>query len=129
MGGSIVAAIAASAVFAQAPAPADALPDGPAKATLTQVCTQCHALTIVTARHRAPDEWANVVAQMESMGASMDAGQKQTILAYLSANLGTGAAPATPATPATPAAPDASAPPATPPSATNTTPPTDAPKK
>ena len=102
-GGLALTAIAAGSVFAQG-APGDVLPDGPAKATLTQVCTQCHALTVITARHRSPDEWNDVVGRMESMGASMDAGQKQTILAYLSANLGTGA-PTAPAPSATDAAP------------------------
>lgn len=107
IGGLAVAAIGAGSVFAQAPA--DVLPEGPGKAVLTQVCTQCHALSPITQRHRSPDEWADVVSRMESMGASMDAGQKQTILAYLSANLGTAAA----APAATPGAEPAAAPPAT----------------
>lgn len=120
VGGLALAALGAGSVFAQPTAP-EALPDSPAKATLTQVCTQCHALTTVTARHRSPEEWADVVSRMEGMGASMDGGQKQTILAYLSANLGTGAPAPAGAEPA-PAAASATAP-------TTPTPQTDTPKR
>ena len=118
--GLAFAAIGAGSVFAQG-SPGEVLPESPAKATLTQVCTQCHALTIVTARHRSPDEWVDVVGRMEGMGASMDAGQKQAILTYLSANLGTGAAAPAPGAEPSPGSAPASAP-------TSPTPQTDTPK-
>jgi len=83
----------------------DALPDGPGKAAVSEACTQCHDLGTVTAQRRGADEWADVVERMEGFGASLSDAKKAEILAYLSANLGKGDAPAETATPAPSPAP------------------------
>lgn len=105
----IAAAVIALAAAALSAGPAGAqaeLPDGPAKATLTEACTQCHDLGTVTAQHRSAEEWTDVIDRMEGFGASLSDAKKADILAYLSANLGKGdaAAPATPPPAPAPAA-------------------------
>ncbi|HEV2531114.1 cytochrome c [Phenylobacterium sp.] len=110
-----LAALSAGRVFAQA----DDLPEGPGKADVATTCSQCHATTVISARHRAPEEWVDVVGRMKSMGAVMDADKEKSIIAYLSTALGTGTAPAAapaaaPTDPAAPPPTPAPPPPATP---------------
>ena len=100
-GAFALAALGAGRVLAQA----DDLPEGPGKADVATTCSQCHATNVISARHRSPEEWADVVGRMKSMGAVIDPDKEKSIMAYLTASLGTGAAPA--ATPTDPAAPPA----------------------
>jgi hypothetical protein len=96
-----VALLAAPAAFAQ-----DALPDGPGKATLMGTCTACHDAGLISAQHRSPDEWNDILTRMAGFGAVFDDAKKAEILGYLNANLGKGdAAPAAAQAPAPPAAP------------------------
>jgi len=120
-GALLLAALGAGRVLAQA----DDLPEGPGKSDVATTCSQCHTTSVISARHRSPEEWTDVVSRMKSMGAVMNADQEKSIMAYLNTSLGTGAAPAgapavapgapaaTPTDPAAPPAPPASpAPPA-----------------
>jgi hypothetical protein len=91
------------------------LVEAPGKAELVGSCTTCHGTEQITAQHRAPEEWAEVVTRMEGFGATVSEAQKTQILAYLDTNYGKGAAaPAAPAagTPAAPAPAPAPADPA-----------------
>jgi hypothetical protein len=91
-------ACAAALLAAPAATAQDALPDGPGKATLMDTCTQCHDAGLISAQHRSPDEWNDILARMTGFGAVLDDAKKAEILAYLNANLGKGdAAPAAPA--------------------------------
>jgi mono/diheme cytochrome c family protein len=72
----------------------DELPNAPGKETVLEVCTQCHAITMVTAQNRTPEEWDDILQRMVGMGAPANPDQQKTILAYLQKNL---AKPGTPA--------------------------------
>lgn len=110
-GGLALAALVAGKGLAQS----DDLPEGPGKADVASTCSMCHGTSVISAQHRSPEEWADVVARMKGMGAVMDADKEKSIVTYLNTSLGTGApAAATPAT-TDPAAPPAPAAPATPP--------------
>lgn len=135
LGALALAAVGAGAVQAQS----DDLPEGPGKADVAATCTLCHGASTISARHRSPEEWADVVARMKGMGAVMDADKEKVVVAYLNTSLGTapagapaaapgtaptaapGTAPTAPTTtdpaasPAQPATPAAPASPATPP--------------
>jgi anaerobic selenocysteine-containing dehydrogenase len=114
-----LAALGAGRVLAQA----NDLPEAPGKADVATTCTQCHGSDVIAARHRSPEEWADVVSRMKSMGAVIDPDKEKLIVAYLSTNLGTGAAPAAAPPAAAPATPgttgttgsDSATPPAAPP--------------
>ncbi len=45
------------------------LPDGPGKEVVQRVCTQCHAVEVVTAKGNTRDGWMQVVTEMISRGA------------------------------------------------------------
>lgn len=64
----------------------DELPNSPGKDTLIDVCTQCHAIGIVIAQDRAPDEWEEIMQRMVGMGAPANPDQQKAILAYLQKN-------------------------------------------
>jgi len=87
--------------FAQAPA--DPLPDDPAKTVVTNACTGCHDLGLITVKPRAPDEWDTLIGKMIDRGASLTDAERQQVLAYLVKNLGV--KPATDAPPAPAASP------------------------
>jgi len=109
LGALALAAVGAGAVQAQS----DDLPEAPGKADVAATCTVCHGASTISARHRSPEEWADVVARMKGMGAVMDADKEKVVVAYLNTALGT--APAAPgAAPTAPATTDPAAPPATP---------------
>jgi cytochrome c5 len=55
-----VAALCAGAALAQA----DELPEGPGKDDVAAVCTQCHAIGIITQRRRTPEEWDEIMIRM-----------------------------------------------------------------
>ena len=85
----------------------DELPNGPGKDVLIDVCTQCHAIGMVVAQNREPEEWDEIIARMVGMGAPANPDQQKAILAYLSKNFSKTPPPAAAAA-ATPAeSPDA----------------------
>lgn len=83
-----LAGVLAIAAAASRPAAAqeDELPNAPGKDQLLEVCTQCHALGLVIAQDRAPEEWAEIMQRMLGLGAPANPDQQKAILAYLQKN-------------------------------------------
>jgi hypothetical protein len=80
--------------------PADPLPDGPGKKVVQRMCTSCHDLKTVTAKHATHDEWASTVDLMVSRGADGSDADVDAVVKYLSKNFGPEETP--PAAPAQP---------------------------
>ena len=56
---------------------------------VNRVCaSSCHALAIVTAVRRTPDNWEDVLTRMHNHGASMTAAEREAITTYLVGNFG-----------------------------------------
>ena len=114
LGLATASALTVVAVASGALAQTDELPNGPGKTQLVDVCTQCHAIGIVIAQDRAPDEWTEIMQRMVGMGAPATPDQQHAILGYLQKNFakpgggGPGAVVAVAPTPATKASPASS---------------------
>jgi hypothetical protein len=72
-----------------------ALPNGPAKATIEKVCSTCHGADIVIGMKNSKDAWQGIVATMKGRGAVGSDADFTAIVDYLAANFGTAPAPAT----------------------------------
>ena len=62
----------AAVAFLSAAAPSHAqsdVPDGPGKAVLQRMCTQCHGLNVITGQRMTKTQWAEQVDDMVSRGA------------------------------------------------------------
>ena len=73
------------------------LPDGDGKAAVNGTCTTCHGVDVITGKTATREEWAGVVDRMKTYGATLDAGQTTTVIAYLARSFppkGAGAATA-----------------------------------
>ena len=86
------APVAASAPAA-APAPAAAgqpaaLPAGPGRDVVEQVCSQCHSLDTVTSVHQSQDAWTATVNDMVGRGAQLTNAQIGEVAAYLGQHFG-----------------------------------------
>jgi len=58
-------------------------------ALVNRACTSsCHALDLVTAVRRTPDDWDAVLTRMQNQGARMTDAERRTIAAYLVGNFG-----------------------------------------
>lgn len=66
----------------------DKFPDGPGKAVLLKVCTQCHTADPIAALHRSKDEWKDTVDAMKGYGADATDEELGVILDYLVKNFG-----------------------------------------
>ncbi len=64
------------------------LPDGPGKAAVQKVCTDCHGLATVIGVRRTRDDWDKTIDEMTSRGATGTDEEFDTILAYLSKYFG-----------------------------------------
>jgi cytochrome c5 len=82
-----VSALAAAPALAQ---PANALPPGDGRDLVATACTQCHPLTVILAMRDGPIGWKRHVYHMVLRGAQLNAGEADTLLAYLDANFGPG---------------------------------------
>ena len=82
------AVVLVSSACEAAPVAQSTVPEGPGKAVLLQICTQCHSIEQVISRHRTEEEWETVITRMTTQGAVVTDTQFQTILAYLSVNFG-----------------------------------------
>jgi DNA uptake protein ComE-like DNA-binding protein len=80
------------------PAGAQELPEGPGRAPLEMVCTQCHTLDRVTGLKRNREEWRATVDKMAAKGALGSEQDFDAIVTYLAKNFG--AEQANPAAPA-----------------------------
>lgn len=67
-------------------APAQNLPDGPAKQTVQSVCIQCHSLSHVTGSRMTKADWEYVVTDMVGRGAPLMEDEIQSVIDYLSTN-------------------------------------------
>lgn len=81
--GSAATAVAAQTAPAAAPASSA---DTEAQAILTNTCTACHDLGVLTARPHRADEWPGILQQMISNGANLSDDQKKVLQTYLAAN-------------------------------------------
>lgn len=59
------------------------LPEGPGKATLIKVCTDCHGADVVTGMGHDRQGWKEIVDQMLEKGATADEKQIKEIIDYL----------------------------------------------
>jgi mono/diheme cytochrome c family protein len=66
----------------------DQFPEGPGKAVLLKVCTQCHSADPVLTLHRTREEWKDTVDAMKGYGAEATDEQLGIILDYLVKNFG-----------------------------------------
>ena len=66
----------------------DAFPDGPGKAVLLKVCTQCHSADSIAEQHRSRDEWKDTIDAMKGYGAEATDEELAIILDYLVKNFG-----------------------------------------
>lgn len=66
----------------------DSLPEGRGKAEFTRICSQCHAVTIVTKLRMTEDGWSGVVDDMVSRGAQGTDDEFNRVVKYLAAHFG-----------------------------------------
>ena len=59
------------------------LPAGPGRETVQQVCSNCHAIGMVTANGRTSDGWAEIIERMMGLGMEASDEDLQTVHAYL----------------------------------------------
>lgn len=62
------------------------LPDGPGKAEVEKICTQCHELQRAISLHQDYDGWAGTVGKMISLGAQGTNKDFTLIVEYLAKN-------------------------------------------
>ena len=90
--GAGVRALSFAAIFAVWGIPLsaadDQFPEGPGKAVLLKVCTQCHSADPVLTLHRTREEWKDTVDAMKGYGAEATDEQLGIILDYLVKNFG-----------------------------------------
>jgi competence ComEA-like helix-hairpin-helix protein len=70
------------------------LPAGPGRDTFQRVCSGCHMTNLATTQRKSADDWATVVIEMRSRGASGSDDEMESIVNYLATNFGPSAAPA-----------------------------------
>lgn len=83
-------AISAPAMFLIATIAAsvqDKLPDGPGKAELVKVCSECHAAEVVLEQARTAAEWHETLDRMYQGGADASTSEWRLIEQYLDAQL------------------------------------------
>ena len=66
------------------------LPQGEGRDLVAQACTQCHALTPLTASRDGPVGWRRHVHNMVIRGAQLTPREADTVIQYLVANFGPG---------------------------------------
>jgi sugar lactone lactonase YvrE len=71
----------------------DDLPAGKGRETLESTCTECHGLDRVVAQLRTTDQWRSIATRMRAKGATMTDDELNTLVEYLSQNLGAVSAP------------------------------------
>ncbi len=72
----------ASPLVAQKPA----LPEGPGKAVLMRVCSQCHGVEVAAGRRESREGWNAIVSDMVERGAQGTDDELGAIVEYLTAN-------------------------------------------
>jgi competence protein ComEA len=67
---------------------AQQLPAGPGRDVFARVCSGCHGTTLATSQRKSADDWATIVIEMRSRGASGSDDEMESIVDYLSTNFG-----------------------------------------
>ena len=67
---------------------ASLLPDGPGKAVVAKVCTECHSVDRMRTLRIGKDDWDEKIADMIDRGATATDAEKQALATYLTANFG-----------------------------------------
>ena len=62
------------------------LPPGPMQAKATTSCTECHEARIIVQQRLSKAAWGKEVDKMVKWGAVVDAGDRDALIDYLSAN-------------------------------------------
>jgi cytochrome c5 len=70
-----------------------ALPQGEGRDLVAVACTQCHALAPILAGREGSAGWRKHVHNMVLRGAQLSPTESETVICYLAANFGPGAAP------------------------------------
>jgi cytochrome c5 len=83
-----LALVATTQANAQGP-----LPQGEGRDIVAVACTQCHALAPILAGREGPAGWKRHVHNMVLRGAQLSPSESETVIRYLAANFGPGAAP------------------------------------
>lgn len=65
-----------------------ALPDGPAKALVTERCLLCHGAGLITAQRKDDAAWGRTVTQMRTWGTPIQDEDQTAIVAYLTQHYG-----------------------------------------
>ena len=68
--------------------PNDPLPDGPGKAIIVRACTGCHDASQIVYKHRAPEDWQDLIGKMIDNGAQLTPEEQDAVYAYLTKNYG-----------------------------------------
>ncbi|HEX8470992.1 MAG TPA: cytochrome c, partial [Brevundimonas sp.] len=77
----------AAAPAARPPIVTAGLPAGAGREVVQKECGSCHGIDTVTAVGRTPQQWAEIIGQMQNMGLSASDEDLATIHAYLSRQL------------------------------------------
>ena len=85
---AVLALVATTQANAQGP-----LPQGEGRDLVAVACTQCHALAPILAGREGPAGWKRHVHNMVLRGAQLSPSESETVIRYLAANFGPGAAP------------------------------------
>lgn len=84
--------------FAQGNDPV-ALPPGAGRDVVVKICTQCHDLERIQVLRNGRTGWKNIVEEMAMFGAQLLPSEAETVINYLTANLGPDSQPLTAASP------------------------------
>ena len=91
-GGLVALMLAATPVAAQTP-PQGLLPQGEGRDLVAVACSQCHALNVIASVREGASGWTRHVHNMVLRGAQLSPRETDTVIKYLSNNLGPGAGP------------------------------------
>src|SRR5919198_977021 len=83
---TVAAALLAAAVSAQTRSPDSKFPDGPGKAALFKVCSDCHGPEAAVGQLKTRDEWNKTLDEMAANGAQGTDEEWNQILDYLDKN-------------------------------------------
>jgi hypothetical protein len=78
----------AIALLAPALAQENRLPPGPGRDAVIAACSDCHGLVALNGKTMDYGGWYGIVVEMMNNGASVSAGDREAIAAYLAENFG-----------------------------------------
>lgn len=85
---SAVTIAAATAVASSAQEAASDQDSAAVQELLTQRCTRCHELSVVSARRASAEEWQQIIERMLTNGAQVSEEEMATIVSYLARTQG-----------------------------------------